>query len=141
MSCLMKLFPLIVISPISTVFFSGVMNEGDELLKINDIELSRNMSIDDVCDLLASLTGRVHFLLRPLKTTATSAANSNLSTLAKNSNKNSPRVNGHHMVNGAAAVPNGQLNSVEAMLRSRTNTATSIFDEQVVSRAAFPMIM
>ena len=124
------------------MLFSGVMNEGDELLKINDIELSRNMSIDDVCDLLASLTGRVHFLLRPSKTTATSAANSNLSTLAKNSNKNSPRVNGHHMVNGAAAaVPNGQLNSVEAMLRSRTNTATSIFDEQVVSRASFPMIM
>ncbi|XP_075257182.1 uncharacterized protein LOC142349480 isoform X2 [Convolutriloba macropyga] len=118
---------------------SGVMNEGDELLKINDIELSRNMSIDDVCDLLASLTGRVHFLLRPSKTTATSAANSNLSTLAKNSNKNSPRVNGHHMVNGAAAaVPNGQLNSVEAMLRSRTNTATSIFDEQVLHvRALF----
>ena len=92
---------------------SAVMKEGDELLKINDIELSKNMSIDDVCDLLASLTGRVHFLLRPTKNSV---------------------LNGHihHSDSRKGARLNGAAVSGE-LYNSRTNTATSIFDEQVVS--------
>ena len=90
---------------------TGVMKEGDELVKINDIELSR-MSIDDVCDLLASLTGRVHFLLRPKHTT--------------------------HTKNGVGGGnPGSPMDTLEMLKASRTDTATSIFDEQVVSTPGF----
>lgn len=95
---------------------SGVMREGEEIVKINEIELNRAMSVDDVCDILASLTGRVHFLLKLQQPLASSPST-------------------HGLSNGKTGSGGYSLGET---YNARTNTATSIFDEQILHiRALF----
>jgi MAGUK p55 subfamily protein 5 len=43
---------------------SGLLHEGDEILEINGVDM-RGKSINDVCDLMSSLTGILTFLINP----------------------------------------------------------------------------
>lgn len=43
---------------------SGLLHEGDEILEVNGIEV-RGKSINDVCDLVGSMTGTITFLIVP----------------------------------------------------------------------------
>ena len=43
---------------------SGLLHEGDEILEINGHDI-RGRSVDDVCELMASLTGTLTFLVVP----------------------------------------------------------------------------
>ena len=43
---------------------SGLLHEGDEILEVNGVEV-RGKSINDVCDLVASMTGTITFLIVP----------------------------------------------------------------------------
>ena len=45
---------------------SGLLHEGDELLEVNDIEL-RGKDVNEVCDILANLTGPLTFLVVPTR--------------------------------------------------------------------------
>ncbi|XP_077993004.1 protein PALS1-like isoform X2 [Glandiceps talaboti] len=45
---------------------SGLLHEGDELLEINGYDM-KGKSVDDVCDLMATLTGTLTFLLIPCR--------------------------------------------------------------------------
>lgn len=41
---------------------SGLLHEGDEVLEVNGIEM-RGKSVNEVCDLLSSMTGTLTFLI------------------------------------------------------------------------------
>jgi PDZ domain len=43
---------------------SGLLREGDEVLEVNGVEM-RGKSVNEVCDLLASMTGTLTFLVVP----------------------------------------------------------------------------
>lgn len=43
---------------------SGLLHEGDEVLEVNGIEM-RGKSVNDVCDLLSTMTGTLTFLIVP----------------------------------------------------------------------------
>ncbi|GFR19242.1 MAGUK p55 subfamily member 5 [Trichonephila clavata] len=43
---------------------SGLLHEGDEILEVNGIEL-RGKSVNDVCDIMASMSGTLTFLIVP----------------------------------------------------------------------------
>lgn len=43
---------------------SGLLHEGDEVLEVNGIEM-RGKSVNEVCDLLAAMTGTLTFLIVP----------------------------------------------------------------------------
>lgn len=43
---------------------SGLLREGDEVLEVNGVEM-RCKSVNDVCDLLAGMTGTLTFLVVP----------------------------------------------------------------------------
>lgn len=43
---------------------SGSLHEGDEVLEVNGIEM-RGKSVNDVCDLLSTMTGTLTFLIVP----------------------------------------------------------------------------
>lgn len=44
---------------------SGLLHEGDEIVEVNGVEV-RGKSINDVCDLVASMTGTITFLIVPV---------------------------------------------------------------------------
>ena len=44
---------------------SGLLHEGDEILEVNGVEV-RGKSINDVCDLVGSMTGTITFLIVPV---------------------------------------------------------------------------
>ena len=44
----------------------GSLNEGDEILEVNEIEL-RGKTVDEVCDILASMRGTLTFLVVPTR--------------------------------------------------------------------------
>jgi len=52
---------------------SGLLHEGDEILEVNGVEV-RGKSINDVCDLVGSMTGIITFLIVPVQPTANSPA-------------------------------------------------------------------
>lgn len=43
---------------------SGLLNEGDEILEVNGVEV-RGKSVNDVCDMLAGMTGTLTFIIIP----------------------------------------------------------------------------
>lgn len=43
---------------------SGRMHEGDEILEVNGVEV-RGKSVNDVCDMLAGMTGTLTFIISP----------------------------------------------------------------------------
>ena len=43
---------------------SGLLHEGDEILEINGTDI-RGKSVNDVCDLMANMTGTLTFLIVP----------------------------------------------------------------------------
>ena len=43
---------------------SGLLHEGDEILEVNGVEV-RGKSINDVCDLVGSMSGIITFLIVP----------------------------------------------------------------------------
>lgn len=43
---------------------SGLFNEGDEVLEVNGVEM-RGKSVNEVCDILASMQGSLTFLVLP----------------------------------------------------------------------------
>jgi len=50
---------------------SGLLHEGDEILEVNGVEV-RGKSINDVCDLVGSMSGTITFLIVPATPPATS---------------------------------------------------------------------
>lgn len=46
---------------------SGLLHEGDEVLEVNGIEM-RGKSVNEVCDLLSTMTGTLTFLIVPCQT-------------------------------------------------------------------------
>ena len=45
---------------------TGLLHEGDELLEVNEIEL-RGKDVNDVCEILANMTGTLTFLVVPTR--------------------------------------------------------------------------
>jgi MAGUK p55 subfamily protein 5 len=43
---------------------SGLLREGDEVLEVNGVEM-RGKSVNEVCDILAGMTGTLTFLIVP----------------------------------------------------------------------------
>jgi PDZ domain len=66
---------------------SGLLHEGDEILEVNGIEV-RGKSINDVCDLVASMTGTITFLIVP----AASSSPSNTTVVKPALTPNQPNV-------------------------------------------------
>ena len=52
---------------------SGLLHEGDEVLEVNGVEL-RGKDVNEVCDILAAMTGTLTFLVVPTRTNLTSPA-------------------------------------------------------------------
>lgn len=53
---------------------SGLLHEGDEILEVNGVEV-RGKSINDVCDLVGSMSGTITFLIVPVNQGVTAGGN------------------------------------------------------------------
>eukprot|EP00096_Caligus_rogercresseyi_P007621 TRINITY_DN2556_c0_g2_i2.p1 TRINITY_DN2556_c0_g2~~TRINITY_DN2556_c0_g2_i2.p1 ORF type:complete len:285 (-),score=76.18 TRINITY_DN2556_c0_g2_i2:37-891(-) len=51
---------------------SGLLREGDEILEVNEVEL-RGKNVNEVCDILANMTGTLTLLVVPSRTTPSSS--------------------------------------------------------------------
>ena len=46
---------------------TGLLHEGDEILDVNGISM-RGKNVNDVCDILAGMTGTLEFIISPART-------------------------------------------------------------------------
>ena len=77
---------------------SGLLHEGDEILEVNGVEV-RGKSINDVCDLVGSMTGTITFLIVPVSTSNGGSVGG-----GKSSSLSGGQPQQHQMSNGSSPV-------------------------------------